>query len=158
MGLNMELNKQDFDVVIVGGGGSGLRAALQLSEAGHAVAVFSKVFPTRSHTVGAHYGLRDWLVQRITAVIMGGYTLVALLWVVLAHPVDRHEWAALLHERPVRIATFLFVLALCWHAWIGLRDIFMDYIQPVGLRLTLQVGVILTLLAEVLWSAEILWG
>jgi succinate dehydrogenase / fumarate reductase membrane anchor subunit len=108
--------------------------------------------------VGAHYGLRDWLVQRITAVIMGGYTLMALLWVVLAHPADRAEWAALLCERPVRIATFLFILALCWHAWIGLRDIFMDYIQSVGLRLTLQAGVILTLLAEILWSAEILWG
>jgi succinate dehydrogenase / fumarate reductase flavoprotein subunit len=57
MGLNMGLNKQDFDVVIVGGGGSGLRAALQLSEAGHAVAVFSKVFPTRSHTVAAQGGI-----------------------------------------------------------------------------------------------------
>lgn len=53
----MALTKQVFDAVIVGGGGSGLRAALQLSEAGHAVAVFSKVFPTRSHTVAAQGGV-----------------------------------------------------------------------------------------------------
>ncbi len=53
----MALPKQTFDAVIVGGGGSGLRAALQLSEAGHHVAVFSKVFPTRSHTVAAQGGI-----------------------------------------------------------------------------------------------------
>ncbi|MCC6069278.1 succinate dehydrogenase flavoprotein subunit [Ferrovum sp. PN-J185] len=53
----MALNKQIFDTLIVGGGGSGLRAALQLAEAGHRVAVFSKVFPTRSHTVAAQGGI-----------------------------------------------------------------------------------------------------
>jgi len=53
----MALPRQIFDTVIVGGGGSGLRAALQLAEAGHRVAVFSKVFPTRSHTVAAQGGI-----------------------------------------------------------------------------------------------------
>ena len=53
----MTLTRQIFDTVIVGGGGSGLRAALQLAEAGHRVAVFSKVFPTRSHTVAAQGGI-----------------------------------------------------------------------------------------------------
>ncbi|MDE2131949.1 MAG: FAD-dependent oxidoreductase, partial [Betaproteobacteria bacterium] len=53
----MTLSRQIFDTVIVGGGGSGLRAALQLAEAGHNVAVFSKVFPTRSHTVAAQGGI-----------------------------------------------------------------------------------------------------
>jgi succinate dehydrogenase / fumarate reductase flavoprotein subunit len=46
-----------FDVVIVGAGGSGMRAALQLSRAGLNVAVLSKVFPTRSHTVAAQGGI-----------------------------------------------------------------------------------------------------
>lgn len=53
----MALHKQIFDAVIVGGGGSGLRASLQLAEAGYRVAVFSKVFPTRSHTVAAQGGI-----------------------------------------------------------------------------------------------------
>lgn len=53
----MTIIKRKFDVVIVGAGGAGMRAALQLSEAGLKVAVLSKVFPTRSHTVSAQGGI-----------------------------------------------------------------------------------------------------
>ncbi len=53
----MAIKKQQFDAVVVGGGGAGLRAALQLAEAGLSVAVLSKVFPTRSHTVAAQGGI-----------------------------------------------------------------------------------------------------
>ena len=51
------LPRRKFDVVIVGAGGSGMRASLQLAEAGLSVAVLSKVFPTRSHTVAAQGGI-----------------------------------------------------------------------------------------------------
>ena len=53
----MAVNKRKFDAVIVGAGGSGMRCALQLARAGHDVAVLSKVFPTRSHTVAAQGGI-----------------------------------------------------------------------------------------------------
>jgi succinate dehydrogenase / fumarate reductase flavoprotein subunit len=53
--------KRTFDAVIVGGGGAGLRAALQLAEADLKVAVISKVFPTRSHTVSAQGGITSAL-------------------------------------------------------------------------------------------------
>jgi succinate dehydrogenase / fumarate reductase flavoprotein subunit len=46
-----------FDGVIVGGGGAGMRAALQLAQSGYKTAVISKVFPTRSHTVSAQGGI-----------------------------------------------------------------------------------------------------
>lgn len=53
----MAIQTHQFDAVIVGGGGAGLRASLQLAEAGVKVAVLSKVFPTRSHTVAAQGGI-----------------------------------------------------------------------------------------------------
>jgi len=53
----VKVKQRKFDVVIVGAGGAGMRAALQLSEAGFKVAVLSKVFPTRSHTVAAQGGI-----------------------------------------------------------------------------------------------------
>ena len=55
--IKTNLPRRKFDVVIVGAGGSGLRAALQLSRAGLSVGVLSKVFPTRSHTVAAQGGI-----------------------------------------------------------------------------------------------------
>jgi succinate dehydrogenase / fumarate reductase membrane anchor subunit len=52
----------------------------------------------------------------------------------------------------------LFFVALLYHAWIGMRDILMDYIRATGLRLTLQVAVGLALLVYLIWSASILWS
>ena len=52
-----QVSEKSFDVLIVGGGGSGLRAALEISKSGLEVAVISKVFPTRSHTVAAQGGI-----------------------------------------------------------------------------------------------------
>ena len=57
LGNVMAIVKRTFDVVVVGAGGSGMRAALQLAQAGLKVAVLSKVFPTRSHTVAAQGGI-----------------------------------------------------------------------------------------------------
>ena len=53
-----------FDAIIVGGGGAGMRAALQLSQSGHKTAVVTKVFPTRSHTVSAQGGITCAIASR----------------------------------------------------------------------------------------------
>ena len=58
----------------------------------------------------------------------------------------------------MRLASLLFLLSVFWHAWIGVRDILMDYVKPTGLRLALQVGVVLLLVAYSLWSIQILWS
>jgi succinate dehydrogenase / fumarate reductase membrane anchor subunit len=58
----------------------------------------------------------------------------------------------------MRYASVLFVAALLYHAWVGVRNIFMDYIKDTGMRLTLHVAVILALLAYGAWAVQILWG
>jgi succinate dehydrogenase / fumarate reductase membrane anchor subunit len=58
----------------------------------------------------------------------------------------------------MRIASFLFLVSLFWHAWIGMRNILMDYVHATGVRLMLQILVILSLLFYTVWSAEILWA
>lgn len=108
--------------------------------------------------VGAHYGLRDWIVQRVTAVVMVVYALL-LAAVLLPHPSFQHaEWKALFANQWIRIATLLFLSSLYLHAWIGVRDILMDYVQPTGARLTAQILVILVLLYYAVWSVQILWS
>jgi len=108
--------------------------------------------------VGAHYGLRDWLAQRATAVIMLVYTLLFLSALVLLPRFDYWHWKALWSLPLMQYATLLFMAALLLHAWIGVRNIFMDYIKDAGLRLILYVLVILALIAYGAWCVQILWG
>lgn len=108
--------------------------------------------------VGAHYGLRDWLAQRVTAVVMLVYTILVLMALVMLPAFDYWHWKALWQLPLMRYATVLFVIALLFHAWIGVRNIFMDYIKDAGVRLTLYVVVILALIAYGAWAVQILWG
>jgi len=108
--------------------------------------------------VGAHYGWKDWLAQRATAVVMALYTLLLLGIAMYQGGIDYATWTALFAHPAFRIATLLFGLALLWHAWIGMRDIWMDYVKPAGLRLTLEVLTVLALFAYAAWLAGVLWG
>ncbi len=107
---------------------------------------------------GAHYGLRDWLMQRITAVVMALYVL-AMAGYLLLHPgLNYDTWIALFSGSVVRTFSLLFLLAVYCHAWVGVRDIVMDYVKSAGARLAIYVVVILALLLYMIWSVQILWG
>jgi len=107
---------------------------------------------------GAHYGLKDWLAQRITALVMAVY-VVAFVGMLLICPVQGHEqWRALFSNQFLRVATLIFFLSLFWHAWVGMRDILMDYVKHTGVRLGLEVIVVLVLVGYALWAVEILWS
>ena len=116
----------------------------------------SNIGPKRL-VVGAHYGLRDWLAQRITAVVMALYTVILLACFFAAHDFSYAGWAGLFARQWFKIATFVTFLALFYHAWVGMRDIWMDYIKPVGTRIILQVATILWLIACAGWAAQIIW-
>jgi len=108
--------------------------------------------------VGAHYGLRDWLLQRLTAVVMAVYSIV-LVACVLLHPIhSQADLRALFAGAFFRVATLLFVLALLYHAWVGMRDILMDYVKPVWVRLGLQAVIGQVLIGYLVWAGAILWG
>ena len=112
----------------------------------------------RRVVVGAHYGLRDWLAQRVTAAVMAVYTVLFAGALIVARPTNYSEWRALFGGQPMKLAALLFFLSLCLHAWIGMRDILMDYIHPVSWRLGLQVLAVLMLTAWALWAIQILWS
>jgi succinate dehydrogenase / fumarate reductase membrane anchor subunit len=112
-------------------------------------------------TTTAHYGLRDWLSQRITAVVMALYTLVWIVILFRAVPgggLDFPAWQALFASGIFRVLTFLFLACVYWHAWVGVRNILMDYVHPTGVRLVLQSLVIAALVAYTGWAIQILWG
>jgi succinate dehydrogenase / fumarate reductase membrane anchor subunit len=108
--------------------------------------------------VGAHYGLRDWLAQRVTAVVMALYTLLFVLVLLATRPTNYVDWKNLFGGQAMKLATFLFFVSLLLHAWIGMRDILMDYIKPLSTRLALEVVVIVLLVAYAGWAIQILWS
>jgi succinate dehydrogenase / fumarate reductase membrane anchor subunit len=113
---------------------------------------------SRRAVVGAHYGLRDWLSQRVTAALMAIYTLVLLVQLLFTRaPLGYELWAGIFAAQWMKALTFMVFVALGWHAWVGMRDIWMDYIKPVGLRLVLHVVTMAWLVACIGWAVQVLW-
>jgi succinate dehydrogenase / fumarate reductase, membrane anchor subunit len=108
--------------------------------------------------VGAHYGARDWLIQRITAVVMALYIVIMTGYLLMQTELNYDTWTALFSSLPVRTFSLLFLLSLFYHAWVGVRDIVMDYVKSAGVRLVVHVLVILALILYAIWSVQILWG
>jgi succinate dehydrogenase / fumarate reductase membrane anchor subunit len=107
--------------------------------------------------VGAHYGFRDWLAQRVTAVLMALFTIVLLLQVLVGGPMGYEKWAGIFAAQWMKVFTFVVIVSLLYHAWVGMRDIWMDYIKPVGLKLVLQVFTIVWLVGCAGWAIQVLW-
>lgn len=118
---------------------------------------------TKRLVVGAHYGTRDFIVQRVTAVIMAVYTIVLCLAMVFTSDLNFESWRHFFTFYCIGLpmgqilATLAFV-SLAWHAWVGVRDIWMDYAKPTGVRLLLQVLTILWLVGSVVYFVKILWS
>jgi len=108
--------------------------------------------------VGAHYGLRDWLSQRVTATLMALFTLVVLAQVIFSKgPISYDKWAGIFASQPMKMLTFAVIIGMLYHVWVGMRDVFMDYIKPVWMRLSLQVFTIVWLVACSGWAIQVLW-
>lgn len=107
---------------------------------------------------GAHYGLRDWLMQRITGIVMALYSLFLAAFLLTHQPLQFAEWSGLFQNQWMRLASLLFLLSLYLHAWVGVRDILMDYVHHTALRLTAEALVILALVGSTAWSVQILWS
>jgi len=107
--------------------------------------------------VGAHYGLKEWIIQRITAVVMVVFTIILLVDYCITGSATYEGWASLFSNQFMKLLTLLALFSLFYHAWIGVRDIWMDYIKPVSIRLTLQVLTVLYLVACAAYAVQILW-
>jgi succinate dehydrogenase / fumarate reductase, membrane anchor subunit len=108
--------------------------------------------------VGAHYGMRDWLSQRVTAGVMALFTLIVLAQVIFSRgPIGYEKWAGIFAAQWMKVLTFSVVAALLWHVWVGMRDVLMDYVKPVSVRLALQIFVIVWLVGCAGWAVQVLW-
>jgi succinate dehydrogenase / fumarate reductase, membrane anchor subunit len=108
--------------------------------------------------VGAHYGFRDWLSQRVTAGLMALFTLIVLAQVIFSRgPIGYDKWAGIFSAQWMKVLTFTVIASLLWHVWVGMRDVLMDYVKPVGIKLVLQIFVIVWLTGCAGWAIQVLW-
>jgi succinate dehydrogenase / fumarate reductase membrane anchor subunit len=114
-------------------------------------------FGAKRLVVGAHYGLRDWLSQRVTALLMALFTVVLIVQLLFGAKLGYVRWAQIFSAQWMKVLTFVVIVSLAWHAWVGIRDVWMDYVKPVGVRLALQVFTIVWLAACMGWAVQVLW-
>ena len=115
-------------------------------------------FGSKRVVVGAHYGLRDWLAQRITAGLMALFTLLVLFQLVWGSgPIGYDKWAGIFSSQWMKALTFSIIVAMAYHIWVGVRDIWMDYVKPVAVRLALQIFTLVWLVSCTGWAIQVLW-
>ncbi|MCW7538292.1 succinate dehydrogenase, hydrophobic membrane anchor protein [Aquabacterium sp. A7-Y] len=129
----------------------------------------SKNYGSQRLVVGAHYGARDWLAQRITGLLMALFTLAVIAQVLFpwyrkepdgargAEIVGYDKWAGIFSQQWMKVLTFAVIVSLAYHAWVGMRDIWMDYVKPVGPKLALHVATIVWLVGCAGWAIQVLW-
>ncbi len=101
-------------------------------------------------------GVRPWVLQRLSALYMALFLIAAVPAWVLAPPLDFAAWRDLLARPWINIAVVLFALAMLGHAWVGGRDIVLDYVHATGVRFILLTLLGLFLLALAIWALGIL--
>ena len=115
-------------------------------------------YGTKRVVVGAHYGLSGWIAQRATAVLMALFTVVVLAQVLMVRgPIGYDYWAGIFSAQWMKVLTLVVIIAMLYHVWIGMRDIWMDYVKPVVLRLVLQIFSIAWLVGCAGWAIQALW-
>ena len=108
---------------------------------------------------GAHYGLRDWLAQRVTAGLMALFTVLVLAQLLFSKgPIGYDQWAGIFSSQWMKVLTFTVIIALAYHIWVGMRDIWMDYVtSSAALRLVLQIFTMVWLVGCAGWAVQVLW-
>jgi succinate dehydrogenase / fumarate reductase, membrane anchor subunit len=103
-------------------------------------------------------GLSDWLIQRVSAVIIGAYTLCLLGYLLMQPNLDYVQWQAFITCLPMQIFTLLMLLSVAAHAWIGLWTITTDYIKPTCIRIATQLILALLTFIYFIWAILVMWS
>ncbi|OGT42982.1 MAG: succinate dehydrogenase, hydrophobic membrane anchor protein [Gammaproteobacteria bacterium RIFCSPHIGHO2_12_FULL_37_34] len=105
-----------------------------------------------------HQGLREWVIQRVSAILIAIYIIAMMFYFVMKPNLSYAEWHYLFSRDWMKIATLLFIASLLFHAWVGMWTIFTDYVKPYVIRCLLNLFVFLMLVTCFLWGMLILWS
>lgn len=103
-------------------------------------------------------GSRDWIMQRISAVVLAVYAVIMVAFFLFNGSVGYEQWVMFIMSMPMRLLSLLAIVALAVHAWVGMWTVFTDYIKSTGLRIVLQAAMIIAILVYLFWGVMIFWG
>jgi len=110
-------------------------------------------------------GLYDWLIQRVSAVVLAVYALFLVGFLVLHPDLTYQEWSGLFDQLWMRVFSLLVLVSSVAHGWIGLWSVLTDYIttrmignSALGLRMLALLLYALVCITILIWGIEILWG
>lgn len=103
-------------------------------------------------------GLKDWLIQRVSAIYFAGYAIFLLVFLLLHPGMSYLTWHTLFQCLLFKIASVIALFALLLHSWVGLWTVTTDYLKCTALRLSVQMAVLLLILGQFIWGLMIVWG
>ena len=110
-------------------------------------------------------GLYDWLIQRVSAVVIAVYVIGMLGFLIAQPDLDYGTWSAFMGSMPMQIANTLLLFSVAAHTWIGLWSVTTDYLTSLtfgkaatSVRLVVQMAIVLLLLVYLLWGLLMIWG
>lgn len=112
----------------------------------------------KSMTNFGRSGVSDWVMQRVSAVILALYTLFLVGYVLATPEMGYAQWAGLFEQTWMRIFSMLALLALMAHAWIGVWTVITDYLHGTSIRFLAQTLSVLILFVYLIWGIQIFWG
>ncbi len=96
-------------------------------------------------------GMQAWLVQRFSAIYIALFAIILTMMLLGGEELSYRTWVALFAQPWLQVMSSLFVVALLFHAWIGLRDVILDYIKPVEIKMLVMSVIVFMLLASGFW-------
>jgi succinate dehydrogenase / fumarate reductase membrane anchor subunit len=105
-----------------------------------------------------HQGLRDWFIQRVSAVVMAIYSIGMIAYLLSHQGLQYEDWHALFAQTWMKLATILFISSLLFHAWVGMWTVFTDYVKVAWLCVLLNVLMFFALATSFFWALQILWS
>ena len=103
-------------------------------------------------------GIHDWWMQRLSAVLMLVFTIVLSYQLIMFEELNFVTWSSLFSSVWMKAFTFLIVVAISIHAWVGLWIVSTDYIKPVAIRNSFQAFVLVICVGIIVWAGMIFWG
>lgn len=101
--------------------------------------------------MSGYSGMWAWLIQRFSGIYIGLYILVVAVLVALGDDLTAARWQELFASPLMQAAASVFIVALLFHAWIGLRDVVLDYIHPIAIKIPVLLLILAMLLASGFW-------